>query len=80
MGLSPHCMGLTIQASISKNSGGMEQNTVYNEVVKSESESKKIISLIIITLLYGRLSLTLVRANACAFNARLATTMDLLEG
>ena len=28
----------------------------------------------------GRLSLILVRANARAFNARLATTMDLLEG
>eukprot|EP00731_Ephydatia_muelleri_P011926 Em0006g820a len=30
--------------------------------------------------IYGRLSLILVRANARAFNARLATTMDLLEG
>ena len=30
--------------------------------------------------IYGRLSLALVRANAHAFNARLATTMDLLEG
>ena len=30
--------------------------------------------------IYGRLSLILVRANAHAFNARLATTMDLLEG
>ena len=30
--------------------------------------------------IYGRLSLILVPANARAFNARLATTMDLLEG
>ena len=30
--------------------------------------------------IYGRLNLILVRANARAFNARLATTMDLLEG
>ena len=30
--------------------------------------------------IYGRLSLILVRANARAFNARLVTTMNLLEG
>ena len=30
--------------------------------------------------IYGSLNLILVQANARAFNARLATTMDLLEG
>ena len=35
---------------------------------------------IMLNNIYGRLSLTLVRANDRAFNARVATTMDLLEG
>ena len=43
----------------------------------AQSHSSKTIML---NNIYGRLSLTLVRANACAFNARVATTMDLLEG
>ena len=43
----------------------------------AQSHSSKTIML---NNIYGRLSLTLVRANARAFNARVATTMDLLEG
>ena len=43
----------------------------------AQSHSSKTIML---NNIYERLSLTLVRANARAFNARVATTMDLLEG
>ena len=43
----------------------------------AQSHSSKTIML---NNIYGRLILTLVRANARAFNTRVATTMDLLEG
>ena len=42
----------------------------------AQSHSSKTIML---NNIYGRLSLTLVRANARAFNARVVTTMDVLE-
>ena len=50
---------------------------LHHDLRAAQSHSSKTIML---NNIYGRLSLTLVRANVRAFNARVATTMDLLEG